>query len=150
GDSGPQVIGTGPAPALAPITLTLAGSFENVVGTPFGDTLTGGAASSRIEGGGGNDVLGGGTRPTTLRARAGSDTLVGGTGGTTYQFGAAAAGASDTVVEPSAAVSDTLDFSQFAAPVSLDLGSSATQAVGSGLTLRLVNTLGSPSAPAQV
>ena len=79
----------------------------------------------------------------TLVAGAGSDLLVGGTGGTTYQF--AAASGSDVVVEPSATVSDTVDFSQFPGPVNLDMTVTTVQwiggIVGTGLALQLVNAL---------
>lgn len=49
--------------------------FENVVGSKFNDTLTGGAGANRLDGGAGNDRLDGG---------AGADLMVGGAGNDIY------------------------------------------------------------------
>jgi Ca2+-binding RTX toxin-like protein len=70
-------------------------SIENVVGSPFADTLIGNAAANRLVGeggddkllgGGGNDVLDGGTGNDVMVGGAGADTFVGGPGTDTVSY----------------------------------------------------------------
>lgn len=51
--------------------IQLIGTFENVIGTPYDDQITGNSADNLLVGGGGNDVLNG---------QAGRDILIGGNG----------------------------------------------------------------------
>jgi hypothetical protein len=50
-------------------------SFENLIGSGFGDNVTGTTAANTIEGRGGNDVIRGLAGADTLRGEAGDDTL---------------------------------------------------------------------------
>ena len=56
------------------------GAFDNLIGTPFSDALTGGAGTGVINGGGGNDVLRAGSGNTVLVNGSGNSTLYGGSG----------------------------------------------------------------------
>jgi Ca2+-binding RTX toxin-like protein len=61
----------------------LDGQFENIVGSPFDDVLTGNSAANTIDGGAGDDrIIGGG----------GSDTLIGGDGSDTLDYSTSPAG----------------------------------------------------------
>jgi len=62
--------------------------FENVIGSKFNDTLTGGAGANRLDGGAGNDRLDGG---------ADADVMIGGAGNDIYYVDSS----SDQVVETS-------------------------------------------------
>ena len=55
-------------------------SIENIKGSAFNDTLTGGAGPNVLEGGAGNDTLSGGGGGDTLLGGAGDDRLTGGIG----------------------------------------------------------------------
>ena len=48
---------------------------ENIIGSESGDTLTGIAATTRIDGGGGDDIITGGTNAASLYGGAGNDVL---------------------------------------------------------------------------
>jgi Ca2+-binding RTX toxin-like protein len=140
--------GTTPAPAqqqsVAPgITLSLTGLFQNVIGTPGDDAITGNDAANVLQGGNGNDTLTAGTGPATLVAGAGNDVLNGSPSGTVYRFAGTGLG-SATINSSSATVDDTLDFAQLGGPVSIDLSSAAAQNVSAttGLTLTLTQPLG--------
>jgi Ca2+-binding RTX toxin-like protein len=52
-------------------------SIENLVGSDFGDTLTGDAANNRIEGAGGADVMDGGLSPDTFAYKSLSESVEG-------------------------------------------------------------------------
>jgi peptidoglycan/xylan/chitin deacetylase (PgdA/CDA1 family) len=54
--------------------------FENVVGSPWRDVLSGTPFPNRLSGGAGNDVLRGGAGSDVLLGGSGADTLVGGAG----------------------------------------------------------------------
>jgi Ca2+-binding RTX toxin-like protein len=95
-------------------------SLENVVGTPYADTIRGNARFNSLTGSGGNDVLEG---------RGGDDVLNGGSGDDTYVFGASGYLGADTIVESSG--SDTLDFSSYGQTVVLDLANTSRQDVKS-------------------
>jgi hypothetical protein len=69
---------------LGQVTVNYGTEIENLVGSPFADSLTGNALSNLIQGGGGNDTLAGG---------AGNDTLVGGAGVDRVEFAYGAASA---------------------------------------------------------
>ena len=121
--------------------LALYGQFDNIIGTPGNDLLTGNDGDNKLIGNGGNDTLVGEAGDDTLVAGIGNDSLVGGTGNDTYQFTGASVG-NDTIAESASADSDTLDFSQFNAPVSVDLSSTAPQALNGG---QVVLTLSDPT-----
>ena len=125
----------------AGFTLTIFGTFENVIGTAGNDTLVGNGVSNRLVGGGGNDVIDGQGGDDTIEGGAGNDALAGGTGNDTYVFAGSNLG-TDTLAEAANADSDTLDFAQFASALSLNLGSTAAQAFGANLTLTLSNGTG--------
>ena len=64
----------------------LAGGFENIIGSPFADSLVGSSGANRIDGGGGadvilgkegNDLIYGGADGDYLRGEAGTDTVYG-------------------------------------------------------------------------
>ena len=77
GPAGLQGVGPG-------IVIDLNGAdFENLIGTPFGDTFVGNNAANRLDGGAGDD---------TLQGLAGGDTLVGGPGIDTVDYAAAPEG----------------------------------------------------------
>jgi VCBS repeat-containing protein len=61
-------------------TLTLAGTFENVIGTPQDDLIKGNAAANKIWGRAGNDTLYGNSGNDTLYGEAGDDWLYGDAG----------------------------------------------------------------------
>jgi Ca2+-binding RTX toxin-like protein len=82
-------------------------SIENVIGTDFGDTLTGSHTSNRLDGRGGDDVLQGSRGTDTLLGGDGDDwldggarkdLLEGGAGADSFYF-ASAAEAGDTFVD---------------------------------------------------
>lgn len=61
-------------------------NIEAVVGSKFGDFLTGGEGANTLNGGAGNDLLGGAAGNDVLIAGSGEDTLLGGSGGDTFRF----------------------------------------------------------------
>ena len=65
---------------------------EHVVGSGYGDRLTGDAGGNRLEGGGGDDRLEGGEGNDTLLGAEGADTLDGGAGNDYVDYGASASG----------------------------------------------------------
>lgn len=100
-------------------------SFENVMGSSAGDTITGNSLDNRIEG------------------RGGDDTISGGLGNDTYAFDADAALGSDTLIEdPVEGGVDTVDFSATAATIGspgtpFSLRTGTAQIVNPFLTLTL-------------
>lgn len=97
-------------------------SFEGVIGSSQGDTLTGSAAANTIDGGAGNDSILGGGGNDSIIAGLGDDTVQGGPGNDSMDGGDGF---------------DTLDYSEAAAPVSVDLG--AGTATGGGGSDTFVN-----------
>ena len=67
--------------------LGLEASIENVVGSPFADTLIGNAAANHLAGAGGDDKLFGGGGDDLLDGGAGDDAMVGGAGADTFVGG---------------------------------------------------------------
>lgn len=67
-------------------------SIEGLIGSNFGDTLTGDAGNNAIYGKGGNDLLSGGAGNDTLVGGAGADALVGGAGVDTASYATSTAG----------------------------------------------------------
>ena len=61
-------------------TLAIKSGLENVIGTAYGDTITGSSAANRIWGGGGNDTISGGSGNDVIFGGPGNDTLRGGSG----------------------------------------------------------------------
>ncbi len=68
---------------------TLSG-IENVVGSNYGDTITGDSGDNVLDGGAGSDTITGGAGNDTLIGGAGNDTLHGGTGNDTADYSDAA------------------------------------------------------------
>jgi Ca2+-binding RTX toxin-like protein len=62
--------------------------IEHVSGSPFGDTLLGGAGPDTLDGGAGDDLLDGGAGNDTLNGGEGNDELTGGVGSDTLSAGA--------------------------------------------------------------
>jgi Ca2+-binding RTX toxin-like protein len=112
------------------LTLTLNNSagFENVLGSPYADTISGNSLANILEGGPGND------------------TLVGADGDDTYIFSGSANLGTDTINETSGTSHgvDTLDFSGLngSLGVSLNIGSTLTQALNYSLHLKLSDDAG--------
>ncbi|HVX14299.1 MAG TPA: MBG domain-containing protein [Pirellulales bacterium] len=109
------------------LSLSLIGQFQNVIGTAGNDSIVGGSGHNILYGGSGEATLVGGSGPATLVAGTGNDWLGAGTGGTTFRFSGSQFG-SDTV-DPPGGPDNTLDFSQFGGPVTLNLGSTVAQVV---------------------
>jgi Ca2+-binding RTX toxin-like protein len=61
-------------------------SIENLVGSPYADTLTGNAGTNRLDGGFGNDRLTGGAGADVLVGAVGNDQLTGGLEADTFVF----------------------------------------------------------------
>jgi len=136
---------------------------ENVTGGDGNDTLTGNNLNNTITGGDGNDTLDGGAGDDTLTGGAGNDTLKTGSGvdtidagtgddtitvtGTNVTGDSADGGAGVNVFQFDPGTSgiltlisngdDTLDFSLFGTPVTIDLSNASQQDVGGGLLLTL-------------
>ena len=73
-------------------------TIENVIGSGFGDTITGNTLPNRLEGGAGADTLNGGDNNDTLIGGAGGDTFNGGAGtGDHVTYATAAAGVTVTI-----------------------------------------------------
>jgi Ca2+-binding RTX toxin-like protein len=120
------------------LTVSLTGQFQNVVGTAGNNWIKGDASANVLTAGSGNDTLIGNTGPATLVAGSGSDLLVAGSGGTDFQFGSRFG--SDTIDPPAGSEVNTLDFSRFGGPVTLNLALSGPQVIdASGATLTLAN-----------
>ncbi len=98
------------------ITLSLTGEFQKVIG------------------GSGSDTIVAGSGPTTLVAGSGDDSLVAGSGGTTFQFPGTNFH-TVTIDPPVGSGLNTLDFSQFGGPVTLNLGlANQAQTVSPGVS----------------
>ena len=68
------------------------GTFENITGSRYGDTLTGDAGANVLKGGAGRDTLTGGAGDDTLEGGPGGDPLDGGEGTDTASYAGATAG----------------------------------------------------------
>ena len=137
-----QLVATG-------ISFYLVGLFEGVVGSATGnDLIRGNALPDSLVAGSGNTTLIAGSGDTTLVAGSGNDSLVGGTGQTTYQFQGADTGHA-TITQANPNNSDVIDLSQLLSAATLNLASTAAQAVTAGLTVTLTDptesdVIGSP------
>src|SRR5262249_27546610 len=118
--------------------LTIFGSFGQVIGTPGNDLLIDNDTANPLIGGAGDGAPHGVAGNDPLEGDAGNARLDGGAGDDTYVFAGGNLG-SDVLSEADNADRDTLDFSAFAAPVVLDLGSTAPQPQGANLTLTLTS-----------
>ena len=99
-------------------TITSAGEIEDVIGTPFADTILGNGLDNRIEPGQGDDIIDG---------RSGSDI---------YTFYGRGLG-NDMVTDiPTGLGRDTFDFAAFDSPLNIDLALTSPQNLGE-LTLTL-------------
>jgi Ca2+-binding RTX toxin-like protein len=75
-------------------------AFEDVIGTAFGDTLTGNLLANALYGGSGNDMLYGGPGNDLVQGGAGADVMDGGLGADVFAYTA--------VADSSAAAPDTI------------------------------------------
>jgi cyclophilin family peptidyl-prolyl cis-trans isomerase len=75
-------LNSGQAQSIAPWgkTLSLQGTFQDLIGTPYADTLTGNGAADILTSNGGNDVLRAGSGNTVLVGGSGNSTLYAGSG----------------------------------------------------------------------
>lgn len=110
------------------LQLSSATSIDRIVGSAFGDELTGNSLANTIDGGDGSDTIDGGP---------GNDILRGGPGDDLYKFRAAPTAEGDQVTELPGEGIDTFSFAAITTPVTLSLGSTASQAVHSGRALIL-------------
>jgi len=95
------------------IQLSSATGIEGIVGSVYGDSVTGNARDNIIIGGGGND------------------TMAGGAGNDTYSFYSDPSG-TDAITESDNSDNDTLDFSGCDVGVTIDFSSTSSQAWGDG------------------
>ncbi|MFC3463910.1 type I secretion C-terminal target domain-containing protein [Aeromonas media] len=88
-------------------------NMENLVGSMFGDTLTGDGSANILSGLAGNDTLAGGGGDDLLIGGMGSDTLTGNAGKDTFKWQAGDAGGTDTIMDfTTGANGDVLDLSE--------------------------------------
>ena len=111
------------------LTVTVAGSVENLIGGALNDTLLGSSSANRILGLGGND---------SITGLGGDDFLVGGEGNDTYHFDADSALGTDRIWEDVGTGGvDTLDFSATTTQaISVRLGRGILQVINPNLSLR--------------
>jgi Ca2+-binding RTX toxin-like protein len=110
------------------LQLNSAGTFENATSGSGNDVLTGNAQNNTLIGGSGND---------TLNGLAGNDTTLGGLGDDIYVFSPATSIEADLVTESSNQGTDLLDFSALTTAVTLNLSSTAVQAIHANRMLKL-------------
>ena len=112
------------------------GHLENVVGTDYGDTITGNSLDNLLDGGAGSDTILGGLGNDTLDGGGGggtTDTLDGGLGDDTYilsRSGATTTSANRYNVNDAGGESDWLDFSSWDIAVSILLNDDWHQYIG--------------------
>lgn len=123
------------------LSLSNSTGFENVIGSAFNDGIRGNSRANVLSGGNGNDTLFGVAGDDSLEAGPGDDRLVGGWGNDTFRFAGGILG-SDVVDEAAGVNTDTLDFSNLMAPITIDLGLVVPQGVPGSLVLRLTNATG--------
>src|SRR5262249_11871553 len=117
-------------------TVTLAGAFENVIGTRFNDTITGNSLDNNLQGGDGDDTI--------VSTTGGSDQVDGGNGNDTFVLDSSA-----TITVTDISGTDTVDLSQVA-------GTGVTGSVGadSGLITKNVGigfvVIGTSTAPTSI
>ncbi|WP_421297648.1 beta strand repeat-containing protein, partial [Aeromonas veronii] len=88
-------------------------NIENLVGSMFGDTLTGDGSANILSGLAGNDTLIGGGGDDLLIGGTGNDTLTGSSGKDTFKWQAGDAGGTDTIMDfTRGANGDVLDLSE--------------------------------------
>lgn len=111
-------------------------TLENVVGSGFDDIIKGNSRANNLQGGDRDDILEG---------KGGNDILSGGFGNDTYIFKGTNLG-SDTITDSSpvsTGSTDTLDFTQFGAGVSIDLAMTGSSQIVSSNNLNLTLSVGS-------
>lgn len=116
----PQTLFPGVSPEST-ITVPAGFDLEDVVGSPYADTIHGNSADNRLVGDAGDDLLIGDSGNDTLEGGVGDDQLYGSSGGDVYRFTGAEPLGTDHVYEDVrdlAPGSDTLDFSG----VGIDVG----------------------------
>ncbi|MFL9691236.1 DUF5801 repeats-in-toxin domain-containing protein, partial [Aeromonas veronii] len=88
-------------------------NMENLVGSMFGDTLTGDGSANILSGLAGNDTLIGGGGDDLLIGGMGNDTLTGSSGKDTFKWQVGDAGGTDTIMDfTTGANGDVLDLSE--------------------------------------
>ncbi len=104
-------------------SITAIQEIENVLGTIYNDFINGDENRNSLAGLTGNDFING------LR---GNDTLSGGPGSDTYIFDDSSGSlGTDSIEEPDSCVDvDVLDFSDFSAPIQIDIADDSLQPVG--------------------
>ena len=105
-----------------------------VMGGAGNDTLLGSPMNDQLQGGEGDDYLEG---------FAGDDNLIGGAGADTYVYADDADLGNDAIDD--SGTLDTLDFSNLASPIDVDLSSTTTQTVAAGGTLSVGITMSANS-----
>lgn len=112
-------------------TITGSANADTITGYLGNDILSGLGGNDSINGGGGNDVINGGTGSNTLNGYTGNDTFVQG-------------GGTDVINGGSGAESNTIDYSQLAGPITVDLSTApGTDSAGDQLTA-VQNVIGTP------
>ncbi|NOX55499.1 MAG: hypothetical protein GXP27_13895, partial [Planctomycetes bacterium] len=115
--------------------VTAVGNFDNTIDlsgvTPTDFTQPG--FNTRLVAGDGNDLVIGSALDDTLEGGGGNDTLRGGLGDDSYEFGLYAPLGSDTLEELAGGGRDWLVFFSEVGGVTVDLGSTAAQAVHANL-----------------
>jgi hypothetical protein len=111
-DTGENIVDLSDALAAQTATSTLA--EPHIIGSDYGDTLTGDDAANVLSGGAGDDTLVGGAGNDTLIGGAGDDTLAGGIGSDAFKWSLSDTGF-DTITDfnlaPVASGGDVLDLS---------------------------------------
>lgn len=111
-------------------------NFENILGSAYGDSLTGDGAANLIDGGAGGDLLAGGGGNDSVLGGAGGDSLDGGAGDDVMD-----GGTGDDILLSSAGADsfiggdgqDAADFSGAGSSVTVNLGLAGAQDTGHGL-----------------
>ena len=149
GAGGPATvaIGEGDGSVVVPGgTASIIGAIENIIGTPFDDTIVANTKPNLIDGGGGRDSISGGDGKDTISGGDGSDTIDGGSADDVISI---VPGSTETVIDSGGI--DTLDFSGAHRGISINLASSGQQTIDTaGNKIKLVgtfeNVIGTPFA----
>ncbi|MBA3756075.1 MAG: calcium-binding protein [Nitrosomonas sp.] len=116
--------------------------IENIFGSSYADTLTGGVNGNQLYGGAGNDSLSGGDGFDTLHGDAGDDSLNGGNGDDWLD-----GGDGNDMLNGGAGGGDTADYSNAASSINVNLLTGiATGGLGSDTLLNIEHVNGSFSA----
>jgi VCBS repeat-containing protein len=111
-------------------------NFENLLGSRFGDVLTGDTGANRIDGGAGNDILFGARGDDVLVGGLGNDFLEGGVGRDSFVFETVGNGDVDVISDFSFAAGDTLVFGPGVTITGARVGFLSTEALFNGQDVR--------------